>query len=117
VAFDETFAQVEDVVQRIFPQAQTYEDFGIRGWKVPLENPPVGIKGTIDPNFVYIGLADRKAGPTLHIWHPKSYYWLDEHRDELTAAGFKVMRACLPYTKKRPYPIEVIEKLLRTIEL
>jgi hypothetical protein len=117
VAFAETFAQMQDVVLRVFPGAQAIEEWGMQGWKVPMDHPPVGLKGTMDSNFVYVMLGDRKAGPTLHVWYPGNYYFLDEHKDELTTAGFKVMRGCLPYNRKRPYPIEVVEKLLRRIEL
>jgi hypothetical protein len=117
VAFAETFTQVRDVVQRVFPQAEAIEEWGMRGWKVPLVHLPESLKGTFDMTHLYVLLADRKAGPTLHIWYPGIYHWLDEHKAELAAAGFKVMRGCLPYSRRQPYPIDVVERLLRRIKL
>lgn len=111
-SFREAFQRVQEVVLRAFPDAESVFQYGMPGWAIPLANPPIGIKGTIDPTHISIFLANRKLGPSLHVWHPADYSCVEKHRPELSQAGFRVMRACLEFNRKRPYPIEAVEKLL-----
>jgi hypothetical protein len=66
---------------------------------------------------ILVFLADRKAGPTLHVWYPGGdARGLRAREAELSKAGFKVMVGCLVFSKKQPYPIAGVEKLLRDLK-
>lgn len=118
MTFDEVRDDVAKVVRRVFPRAQAVRESGMDGWRIarPKGAPRPAREGTMPADFVYVLLADRKAGPTLHVWYPGDYDWLDARKDELTEAGFKVMRACLQFMRKREYPVAAVEKLLRDVK-
>lgn len=111
-------AAVERTVKKVFPTAQDVKDFGMEGWRVtrPKRAPRPTLGGTMPSDFVFIFLADRKAGPTLHVWYPGHQGWLEARKAELEAAGFNVMRACLNFTRKQAYPIDSVERLLRDVK-
>ena len=72
-------------------------------------------RGTFDPNHLQLFPVERKSGITLRIWGPRNYYGLDEVRDELTKVGFKVMRGCLVWNRKREYPFERMKGLIASL--
>lgn len=72
-------------------------------------------KGTIDPNFVYIFLAKRKNGITLHYWDPVRPYGLKQNAAAFEEAGFKVMVGCLQFNRKGPFPIGAVRGLLENL--
>jgi uncharacterized protein YdhG (YjbR/CyaY superfamily) len=115
--FRATFAALEQAVAARFPSAQPCFEWSLPGWRVPLLHVPPHPTGTFDHTCVVILLADRKAGITLHLWNPANYRFLDEHKAELTGAGFKVMRGCLQFNRKQPYPVEAVDTLLGAMEL
>lgn len=116
-AFQETFVQVDRIVRRTFPSAKAVFQWGMPGWSIQRKHAPdpAEVKGTMDPRFIAILLAARKQGITLHLWNPADYYGLDRSKAELVEAGFKVMRGCLQFNRKQPYPIAVVEKLLKGV--
>jgi hypothetical protein len=114
--FRAVFSAVESVVRKRFPNAEATFESGMPGWKVPREHVPEARIGTIDPAYVWIFLAERKAGITLHVWNPADYYFLDQHKAALQQAGFKVMRGCLQFNRKGAYPVAAVERLLAAIE-
>ncbi len=69
----------------------------------------------MDPSTVYVGLAERKSGITVSVWYPGDYYLLDAHGVALRAAGFKVMRGCLSFARKAPFPVAALEALLGAV--
>ena len=73
------------------------------------------LRGTFDLNHLQLFLVERKSGITLHIWDPRNYYGLDEVRDELTKIGFKVMRGCLVWNRKREYPVDRMKQLIGSL--
>ncbi len=110
-AFPKTYAAMKKIVKQHFPNAKESIDYGIPGFtarttKVLIKDWP----GTMDPNFVMIGFARRAQGITLHGWCG-DYHFLEKHAAMLTKAGFKVMRGCVQWNKKAPYPLPVVEKL------
>lgn len=111
-AFQKTYAAVKKIVKKYFPNAKEGFAYGIPGFtsrttKTLIKDWP----GTMDPNFVMIGLARRAQGITLHGWCG-DYYFLEKHAPMLTKAGFKVMRGCVQWNKKAEYPMDVVEKLI-----
>ena len=72
-------------------------------------------RGTFDPNHLQLFLVERKSGITLHIWDPRNYYGLDEVRDEPAKVGFKVMRGCLVWNRKREHPFERMKGLIASL--
>lgn len=113
-AFQEAFARMGETVRRVFPKAQAVFAYGMPGWRVPGSKPvPEEAKGgTIDPAYLWLFLVERKAGVTLHLWNPADLAGLERDRTDLEAAGFKVMRGCLQFNRKRPYPFEAVARLL-----
>lgn len=116
--FAEVRARVDATVRKVFPAAKRTKEWGFEGWRIarPAGAPRPPTEGTIPSGFTFIGLAERKEGPTLYVWWPGDHEGLKKRAPELTAAGFKVMVGCLVYTKKQPYPIAAVEKLLRDIK-
>lgn len=98
------------VVYEVFPQAEEVFEYKMLEWKIATNREvPKDWIGTLDPRWLTILLVERKGGITLHIWNPADYYFLDKHRALLTSAGFEVMRGCIQYNRKQPYPIKTVE--------
>ena len=116
--FPEVRAQVERAVKKVFPKAEPVEEFGMEGWRIrrPKDAPRPAKEGTMPSDFVMVLLADRKAGPTLHLWYPGDYHLLDARKDALEEAGFKVMRGCLAFSRKAEYPVAAVETLMRDVK-
>lgn len=111
--FQEAYGVVAAAVQDVFADAEAASAHDMAAWRVPRPPDKVEpIRGTFDPAVIFIGLADRKAGPTLHVWHPGAYDLLDRNAAWLKAAGFKVMKGCLPWTRKGAYPAQAVGRLL-----
>lgn len=111
--YQQAYRAVAAAVAAAFPDARPVEAHGMPGWMAPRPpEAPRPARGTFDPDHVFVGLADRKAGPTLHVWHPGDPGLLDRHADALRAAGFKVMVGCLPYARQGPYPQVAVARLL-----
>jgi hypothetical protein len=108
----QVYGDLEREVERRFPGAEKMFEYGMRGWRVPRRKRIDTWKGTIDPNFLYIGIAERKQGITLHYWNPLSPGGFDRHAPALAAAGFKVMVGCLQYNRKGDYPIGALLPML-----
>lgn len=115
--YKETFSRLGEVIEAVFPTAQASFEYNLPGWKIERENVQEETKGTIDPRFVHVLIAERKAGLTLHLWNPADYYWLDKQKEALQGAGFKVMRGCVQFNRKQPFPFDTMESVLRTIAL
>lgn len=110
--FRKTYAAFKKIVKKYFPNAKESVEYGIPGFtarttKTLIKDWP----GTMDPNFAMIGLARRAQGITLHGWC-SDYRFMEKHAAVLTKAGFKVMRGCIQWNKKAPYPLPVVEKLI-----
>ncbi|TLZ55006.1 MAG: DUF1801 domain-containing protein [Methanobacteriota archaeon] len=105
-------------VRDLFPEAVTAFDFGMSGWRIPRRRrvDPESVKGTIDPNWVHIFLAERKAGITLNLWNPVDFNGFRRHRAELERAGFKLMVGCIQFNRKSEFPIGLVVDLLKDIE-
>lgn len=114
--FQAAFEGVHRKVKARFPQAEPAFAFQMPGWRVPIpiekQPPPMG---TMPPDAVTILLADRKGGPTLHLWNPLDHAGLQKHKKDLEAAGFKVMVGCLEFRKKADYPVQAVDKLFVAI--
>lgn len=84
----------------------------MRGWRIPTNAGLAEWKGTIDPNFVHVFLAERKQGLTLHFWNPLDPGALHREKTGLREAGFKVMVGCLQFNRKGDFPIAAVLPLL-----
>lgn len=106
-----THARLDQSIRKRFPAAQDVFEYNMRGWAV---RRPVHItewKGTIDPNWIRVYVAERKQGITIHVWNPYDFEGLKD-RSELAQAGFKPMAGCLQYNRKGELPVEALEPLL-----
>jgi hypothetical protein len=101
-------ADLDREIRARFPQAEAMFEYNMHGWRVSRPKRIETWKGTIDPNFLHVYLAERKNGITLHIWNPYDPYGLSKRAKALQAAGFKVMRACVVYNRKGEYPIGAV---------
>ena len=95
--------------------AESTFDHGMPGFRVPITNDKENRRGTFDPDHLQLFLVERKSGITFHIWDPRNYYGLDEVRDELNQLGFKVMRGCLVWNRKKEYPLERMKELIGSL--
>lgn len=110
--FRKTYVAVKKMVKKYFPNAKEEFAYGIPGFTARVTKTRIdGWPGTMDPNFAMIGFARRAQGITLHGWCG-DYRFLEKHAATLTKAGFKVMRGCVQWNKKVPYPLPVVEKLI-----
>ena len=114
--FQAVFEELEDVIVDVFPSAEPVFEYGMTGWRVRITSRPITAwKGTIDPNYLFIAIVERKSGITLHIWDPRDYYGLERVAEELTGVGFKVMRGCIQWNRKADFPLETVKNLLRRL--
>lgn len=100
-------------VNEAFPTASPTKAYGMDGWQVPL---PASVRpakvGTMDPSKILLLCRAGKSGITLHVWNPLDHGVIQRHEEELVAAGFQPMVGCIRYTKKQPYPVEVVRRFL-----
>lgn len=89
--------------------------FNMHGWRVRRPTDITAWKGTIDPNYVHVFVAERKQGITLHLWSPYETGGLKQHEADLKAAGFKVMVGCLQFNRKAAYPVHAVVPVLASI--
>jgi len=108
----EVHARLDEEIRRRLPGAVPQFEYGMRGWRVPRARRQESWKGTIDPNFLHIFVAERKQGITLHFWNPLQPASFGKHAAPLSKAGFKVMVGCLQYNRKGDYPVAAILPLL-----
>ncbi|HKZ60670.1 MAG TPA: hypothetical protein VJ547_12620 [Candidatus Thermoplasmatota archaeon] len=106
---------LESEVIRLFPDARPASDYNMAGWRIPRPRRIESWKGTIDPNFVHIFLAERKNGITLHFWNPYNPYGLKQNAASFEAAGFKVMVGCLQFNRKGEFPMAAVTGLLERV--
>ncbi|HLE47567.1 MAG TPA: hypothetical protein VI818_04650 [Candidatus Thermoplasmatota archaeon] len=104
-------------LKTFFPEAKAVEEWGMLGWRTRLawEPPREAFRGTMDPRYLSVFLAERKQGITLHLWNPLDYYGLEKKKADLTKAGFKVMRGCLQFNRNSDYPVDAVMALLAGI--
>ena len=114
--FQSVYGQIAAAVHKTFPMAEPTFDHSMPGFNVPItDSKKEDRQGTFDPNLLQMFLVERKSGITFHIWDPRNYYGLDGVRDELTQLGFKVMRGCLVWNRKKEYPIERMRELIQAM--
>ena len=114
--FKTIYVKLREIIMKEFPNATEGIMYDMHGFRERITREDIADwPGTMDPNYLYVGLVERKAGITLHIWNPSNYYGLDRIRKDYEKAGFKVMRGCLQWNKKAEYPIEMIEDLIKNI--
>jgi len=113
--FREINDELDRTIHRLFPEAERVFAYHLPGWRIARRRwiDPKSVKGTIDPNWVHIFLAERKAGITLHMWNPVDFNAMQRRKAELSDAGFKVMVGCLQFNRKSEYPLEAISRLLQ----
>ena len=115
--FQEAYLQLAAAIRRVFPHARAVMAYDMPMWRAqrPPGAPMPDVAGTIDAAHVHVGLVERKAGLTLHAWYPGDYHFLDARAPAMAAAGLKTMRGCLQFTRKGPFPIEAVERLLEAM--
>ena len=114
--FQNVYREFAAAVHQAFPVPEPSFEHGMPGFKIRITDvEKEEWRGTIDPNFLHLYMVERKSGITFHIWDPRNYYGLDEMRDELTNLGFKVMRGCIVWNRKREYPVQRMKDLIKTL--
>jgi len=116
--FREVHASLGRSIGDLFPDARSAFEHGMPGWRIPRPRrvDPASVKGTIDPNWVHVFLAERKAGITLNLWNPVDVGGFRRRKRELERAGFKVMVGCLQFNRKSAYPIGLVVEILRDVK-
>lgn len=112
-------AALERTVRRVFPTAKRIEAWaGIEAWGAP--RPAAAVeprtRGTYDPALVVIGIADRKAGPTVYFLDPGDYFVLETNKALLEQAGLALGRGCIYPKAKGPLPTAALEALFRRVK-
>jgi hypothetical protein len=113
----DTFTHLRNLVLEIFPKAEEYEAYSMKGWRIErrVPPPPKPWTGTIDPRYVIILPAFRKAGLTIHLTNPADYLFLDKPRAQLEKSGWGVMRGCLTWKRKGEPAWDGLSALLRDV--
>ena len=116
--FRQVYAALERSVREIFPDAEASFQLRMPGWKIPRPRhvDAASGKGTLDPNWVQIYLAERKSGITLHLWNPVDFNGFRRRNKELENAGFTLMVGCLQFNRKSEYPTDLVVDLLKDIQ-
>lgn len=109
------YKELDAHVRRLFPGAIAMEAYGITGWTATRARRMETWKGTMDPNLIYIGLAERPAGTTLHFWNPFEPGIIRRHVKRLQAVGAKPMVGCIRYERKGPFPLAEVLPLLEDV--
>lgn len=108
--------QLDSELRRLFGnRVEAVTAYNVHGWRIQRPVTIPNWKGTIDPNFVHVGVAERKAGITLFLWNPAEPQILRLHAEELAAAGFKVMVGCLQFNRKSAFPLDAVVPILTAI--
>ncbi len=96
--------------ERIFPGTS----YDMDAWLVPIPDPvpEEDWKGTMPRDVFTVGPTEKKAGITVHVWHPKKPTLLQDNAAWLNDAGFKPMVGCLQWNKKADFPMDAFERLL-----
>lgn len=101
-------------VATVFPDARPVQEYGIAAWAVAVPHPPSedDWKGTMPRTDLFIGPTEKKAGITVHFWHPNHPELLKDNADWLKDAGFKPMVGCLQWNRKADLPLHAFDRLL-----
>lgn len=115
--FQELHARIGGIVKHRFPGTRLVEAWDIAAWQAPISDPPPASswKGTLPRDVFTVGPTEKKAGITVHVWHPNHPYLLKENEAMLKQAGFKVMVGCLQWNKKADFPIDALDQLLAKV--
>ncbi len=113
-AFQALHADIHAAVLRCFPDARPVVAFGMAAFQVPLPDPPAADTwiGTQPRTHLTVAPTEKKAGITVHVWHPNRPSLLADNAAWLKEAGFKPMVGCLQWNRKAPFPMDAFEKLL-----
>ncbi len=97
----------------VFPDTK----FAMVAWLIPLTDAPPesSWKGTMPRDLFVVGPTEKKAGITIHIWHPNHPYLLKENADWLKKAGYKPMVGCLQWNRKASPDLAAFAQLLDQI--
>lgn len=114
--FDNARDALARTVRKVFPRAQPTQPWkGVEGWAIARPAAAVASRtaGAYDPTKIVIGIADRKAGPTIYYLDPGDYHALETHRALLEEAGLKLGRGCIYLKRGAPLPTKALERLFR----
>ncbi len=116
-AFQESFGQIAALVHQTFPSAEEVFAYRMPGWKMRrrLRKEDGLLVGTIDPRYVWLLVAARSRGLTVHLWNPADPGCLQRNVPILKEAGLTVLRGCLQHTRKQPFPIAPLRTVLREV--
>lgn len=116
--FQALHARIGELLQARWPETRLEHVFpdtsyDMQAWVVPVpDHPPKETwKGTMPNDVFVVGPTQKKAGITIHVWHPNHPYLLKDNADWLKEAGFKPMVGCLQWNRKADVPIEALAKL------
>lgn len=102
-------------VQRLLPHAEPIFSYRMHGWRAKRPRAVAWTTGTIDPNWFYLLLAERKQGITVHMWNPFDPGFLKRHAAELKPHGLTPMVGCIQHARKGAYPVQAIVGLLEEV--
>lgn len=96
--------------QRIYPGTS----YDMEAWQITIPDPvpKEEWKGTMPRDQFTVAPTEKKAGITVHVWHPKKPELLGENAAWLKEAGFKPMVGCLQWNRKAEFPMDAFERLL-----
>ncbi len=107
-----TRAELGRMLATRFPKAEPTFSYNMHGWRMRRPTDIKDWKGTIDPNWILIGIAERKQGITIHLWNPYDPGCLKKSEPRLKAAGYNVMVGCVNYNRKGDVPLDSLAPIL-----
>lgn len=120
-AFQDLHARIGALVRARWPMAHlevTGEgSYEMPSYVIPIENPPAADtwKGTMPRDVFIVAPTEKKAGITIHVWHPNHPYLLKDHAETLAQAGYKPMVGCLQWNRKTAPDLDAFAALLDSV--
>ncbi|HUR60940.1 MAG TPA: hypothetical protein VM286_01065 [Candidatus Thermoplasmatota archaeon] len=107
-----TRKELGDMLASRFPNVEPTFAWNMHGWRIRRPTDIRSWKGTIDPNWILIGVAERKQGMAIHLWNPYDPGCLKKSEPGLKAAGYNVMVGCVNYNRKGDVPLASLAPIL-----
>lgn len=105
---------IHAALRQRFPGTEPVVVYGLAAYQAPVPDPPADAdwQGTQPRTHLTVAPTEKKAGITVHVWHPNRPSLLADNAAWLKEAGFKPMVGCLQWNRKAPFPMDAFEKLL-----
>ena len=100
------------MLQSRFAKVEPTFAWNMHGWRIRRPTDIRSWTGTIDPNWILVGIAERRQGMSIHVWNPYDPGCLKKSEPRLKAAGYNVMVGCVNYNRQGDVPLRALAPIL-----